>query len=127
MIFLDLDDLLHVAGRTLGEDPVVRDHGLLESALARPQASAFGQDAYADLHEKAAALLHSLARNHALVDGNKRLALAATIAFLGINGLRLTLSDDHAYELVIAVASGELNDVPSIAAVLRANTAPRQS
>jgi death on curing protein len=127
VIFLDLDDLLHVAGRTLGEDPVVRDHGLLESALARPQASAFGQDAYADLHEKAAALLHSLARNHALVDGNKRLALAATIAFLGINGLRLTLSDDHAYELVIAVASGELNDVPSIATVLRANTAPRQS
>lgn len=127
MIFLDLDDLLHVAARTLGGDPVIRDHGLLESALARPRASAFGRDAYADLHEKAAALLHSLARNHALVDGNKRLALAATIAFLGINGLRLTLGNDHAYELVIAVATGELDDVPSIAAVLRTNTALRRS
>jgi len=127
VIFLDLDDLLHVAARTLGGDPVIRDHGLLESALARPRASAFGRDAYADLHEKAAALLHSLARNHALVDGNKRLALAATIAFLGINGLRLTLGNDHAYELVIAVATGELDDVPSIAAVLRTNTALRRS
>jgi len=126
VIFLDLDDLLRVAARTLGGDPVVRDHGLLETALARPRASAFGRDAYADLHEKAAAQLHSLARNHALVDGNKRLALAATIAFLGINGLRLTLSNDHAYELVIAVATGELDDVPSIAAVLRANTALRR-
>ncbi len=125
MIFLDLDDLLYIAGRTLGSDPLVRDHGLLESALARPQASAFGQDAYSDLHEKAAALLHSLARNHALVDGNTRLALAATIVFLGINGLRLTLSDDRAYELVIAIAAGELDDVSSIASVLRANALPR--
>lgn len=81
MIFLDLDALMHVAQRTLGTEPDVRDLGLLESALARPQASAFGQDAYGDIHEKAAALLHSLARNHALIDGNKRLALGATIAF----------------------------------------------
>lgn len=127
MIFLDLDDLLRVAARALGGEPVIRDHGLLESALARPRASAFGRDAYADLHEKAAALLHSLARNHALVDGNKRLALAATIALLGINGLRLTLSNDHAYELVIAVATGELDDVPNIAVILRPNTVPRRS
>ena len=81
MIFLDLEDLLHIARRTLGIEPVVRDHGLPESALARPQASAFGADAYPSIEEKAAALLHSLARNHALADGNKRLALAATIAF----------------------------------------------
>ncbi|MEJ7714281.1 MAG: type II toxin-antitoxin system death-on-curing family toxin [Thermoleophilaceae bacterium] len=118
MIFLDLDDLLHVAERTLGGRPEVRDHGLLESALARPQASAFGQDAYPTIHEKAAALLHSLARNHALVDGNKRLALAGTIAFYGMNGLRLTLSNDEAYELVIDVARGELDDVASVAAAL---------
>jgi len=127
VIFLDLDDLLRVAARTLGGPPVIRDHGLLESALARPRASAFGRDAYADLHHKAAALLHSLARNHALVDGNKRLALAATIAFLGINGLRLTLSNDHAYELVIAVATGELDDVSSIATILRTHTGLRRS
>lgn len=118
MIFLDIEALLHVAERTLGTEPDVRDHGLLESALARPQASALGRDAYPSIHEKAAALLHSLARNHALVDGNKRLALAATLAFYGVNGLRLTLSNDEAYELVVGVAAGRPDDVPTIAAVL---------
>ena len=118
MIFLDLDDLLYIAERTLGSAPEVRDHGLLESALARPQATAFGEDAYAGMHEKAAALLHSLAANHALVDGNKRLALAAVIAFYGMNDLRLTLTNDEAYDLVIGVAGGDLDDVAQIAAVL---------
>ena len=125
MIFLDLDELLHVAARTLGAEPKVRDLGLLESALVRPQASAFGKDAYPTIHQKAAALLHSLARNHALVDGNKRLALAATIAFYGMNGIRLTLTNDRAYDLVIDVASGEHKDVPTIASVLEASTEPR--
>lgn len=124
MIFLDLESLLHVASRTLGGDPAVRDYGLLESALARPQASAFGEDAYPDIHQKAAALLHSLARNHALVDGNKRIALAATIAFLGMNGIRLTLSNDEAYDLVMSVATGALEDVSSIAAALQAGSEP---
>jgi death on curing protein len=104
----------------------VRDHGLLESALARPRATVFGDDAYASIHEKAAALLHSLARNHALVDGNKRLALAGTIAFYGVNGLRLTLTNDEAYELVIRVSSGQLDDVDAIATVLRKSTRPRR-
>jgi death-on-curing protein len=122
VIFLDLEDLVHVARRTLGAEPAVRDWGLLESALARPQASAFGADAYSDIEEKTAALLHSLARNHALVDGNKRLALAATIAFLGINGHRLTFTNDEVYDFVIAVATGELDDVSEIAAVIRAHT-----
>ncbi len=126
MIYLDLDSLLRVAARTLGGEPAIRDHGLLESVLARPQASAFGQDAYPDLATKAAALLHSLARNRALVDGNKRLALAATIAFLGINGRRLTLSNDEAYELVIAIATGSLDDVTDIAEVLRERTTARR-
>lgn len=127
MILLRLDELLHVAERTLGGPPEVRDVGLLESALARPRATAFGQDAYPALHDKAAALLHSLARNHALVDGNKRLALAGTLAFLGVNGWRLTLTNDEAYDFVIAVATGELDDVASIAAVLVRGTAPRRS
>ncbi len=126
MIYLDLDSLLHIAARTLGGEPVIRDYGLLESALARPRASAFGEDAYPDLFAKAAALLHSLARNHALVDGNKRLALAATIAFLGINGHRLTLSNDEAYDLVIAVATGALDDVAEIAKVLCERARPRR-
>lgn len=121
MIHLDLDDLLHVAARTLGTVEV-RDIGLLEAALARPQATAFGDDAYPSIHGKAAALLHSLARNHALVDGNERLALAGTIAFYGLNGGRLTLSNDEAYELVMAVAAGEQDDVESIAARLAAGT-----
>jgi death on curing protein len=115
VIFLELEDLLHVARRTLGGEPVIRDHGLLESALARPKASAFGADAYPTLEEKAGALLHSLARNHALVDGNKRLALAATIAFVGLNGRRLTFSNDQAYDFVIAVATGALDEVSAIA------------
>lgn len=125
MIFLDLDALMHVAQRTLGTEPDVRDLGLLESALARPQASAFGQDAYGDIHEKAAALLHSLARNHALIDGNKRLALGATIAFYGMNGKRLTLTNDQAYNLVMDIAGGKRDDVGSIAAILGRGTRDR--
>ena len=121
MIHLDLDDLLHVAARTLGTVEV-RDAGLLESALARPRSTAFGKDAYPSIHGKAAALLHSIARNHALVDGNKRLALAATIAFYGLNGVRLTLTNDEAYDLVIAVAAGEINDVETIATRLEGGT-----
>ena len=74
-----ITDLLHVAERTLGADYAVRDYGLLEAAPARPQATAFGKDAYLDLDAKAAAPLHSVARDHALVDGDKRLALAAVI------------------------------------------------
>ncbi|MFY9889699.1 MAG: type II toxin-antitoxin system death-on-curing family toxin [Streptosporangiaceae bacterium] len=122
MIYLTLPELLHVADRTLGGEPKVRDIGLLESALARPQATAFGADAYPDLDAKAAALLHSLARNHALVDGNKRLALAGVIAFYGLNGRRLTLSNDEAYDLVIAVADGSLDAVEQIAVRLARST-----
>jgi death on curing protein len=119
VIFLDLESVLHVATRTLGGPPEIRDRGLLQAALLRPQTTAFGEDAYADIHDKAAALIHSLARNHALVDGNKRLSLAATIAFYGMNGIQLTFTNDEAYDFVIAVATGRLDDVLSIAAVLR--------
>jgi death-on-curing protein len=125
VIYLTLPELVHIAERTLGGDVVVRDHGLLESALARPQATVFGADAYGSVEEKTAALLHSLARNHALVDGNKRLALAAAIAFLGVNGCRLTFSNDQAYDLVIAVAAGELDEVPTIADHIRHATETR--
>jgi death-on-curing protein len=122
VIYLDLDDLLHVAARTLGEVQV-RDIGLLESALARPRATAFGEDAYPSMHGKAAALLHSLARTQAMIDGNKRLALAATIAFYGLNGFRLTRSNEEAYDLVIAVSTGELDDVEAISGRLESGTA----
>jgi death-on-curing protein len=124
VIYLTLPELLHLAERALGSEPLVRDIGLLESALARPQASAFGSDAYPDLDAKAAALLHSLARHHGLVDGNKRLALAATIAFYGVNGRRLALSNDEAYELVVAVAAGTLDAVEAIVGRLARATEP---
>ena len=114
MIFLEVEDLLHIAERIL-PSVQVRDLGLLAAAVARPHASAFGEDAYPSVHQKAAALLHSLVRNHALVDGNKRLGLASLIAFYGMNGLRLTFSNDEAYELVMAVAAGDLDDVALIA------------
>ena len=124
MIYLTLAELLYVAERTLGPDYAVRDYGLLEAAVARPQATVFGKDAYPDLDAKAAALLHSVARNHALIDGNKRLALSSIIAFYGLNGRRLTLTNDDAYDLVISVASGELDSVDEIAAVPRQATRP---
>jgi death-on-curing protein len=127
VIYLTLPELLHIAGRTLGSEPDVRDYGLLESAAARPRATAFGGDAYPDLDAKAAALLHSLARNHALVDGNKRLALAAVIAFYGVNGRRLILTNDVAYDLVIDVATGALDSVDDIAARLGTATQSRSS
>ena len=122
MIYLALAELLQVADRVLGGDVQVRDHGLLESALARPRATVFGKDAYPSLDEKAAALLHSLARNHALVDGNKRLALGALIVFYGLNGRRLTLTNDGAYDLVMAVAAGALDTVGEIGHVLAGAT-----
>ena len=117
MIYLDLTELLHVAERTLGQAEV-RDAGLLESTLARPRATAFGQDAYPDLEHKAAALTQSITKNHALIDGNKRLALAALIAFLGVNGYRLTFTNDAAYDFIIDIASGTLDQVDAIASVL---------
>lgn len=125
MIYLTPPELLHIAERALGGEPTVRDHGLLESAAARPRATAFGGDVYPDLDTKAAALLDSLARNHALVDGNKRLALAAIIAFYGVNGRRLTLTNDEAYEFIIDVAAGRLDSVDGIAARLRTATEAR--
>ncbi len=114
MRYLDIEDVLHIARRTIGAVEV-RDIGLLESAVARPATTVFGADAYVRLDEKAAALVQSVALNHALVDGNKRLALASLVAFLGLNGRRLTLDNDGAYDLIIAVVTGGLADVTAIA------------
>ena len=117
--FLDLAALLRVARRACSGPVEVRDAGLLESALARPRASVLGQDAYPDVHTKAAALLHSLVLNHAPVDGNKRLGWLAPVVFLWINGWDVRAPDDDAFELVMAVASGHLDDVEKIAQRLR--------
>ena len=104
--YLDLEDLLAIT-RLLQVGPV-RDIGLLEAACARPAATAFGEDAYAALEDKAAALLHSLARNHALVDGNKRVAWLATLVFLDLNRRTVALDDEDAFRLVMDVAAGSL-------------------
>jgi death on curing protein len=117
--YLDMEDLLLIAHDAVDGEISVRDHGLLASTLARPPTTVFGADAYPDLPTKAAALLHSLACDHALVDGNKRLAWLATYVFMDINGHRLHASTDEVVGLVLAVAAGELRDVEAIADRLR--------
>lgn len=118
--YLDLDDLVKIARHAIGEDVAIKDVGLLESALARPRASAFGRDAYPDLHLKAAALFQSLARNHALVDGNKRLAWTACRTFLAINGQWISATENERFDLVIRVSTGVQGDIQTIAEQLRA-------
>ena len=108
MEHLTVEDLLSIAEEVLGA-PVVRDIGLLDSAAHRPQASAFGQDAYPTIPEKAAALLEAVLGHHPLVDGNKRLGWAAAAVFYDLNGFDLDPpSVDEAVELVVAVAAGHL-------------------
>ncbi|KUH95762.1 Fic family protein [Mycobacterium sp. IS-3022] len=118
-VCLDLDDLLLVAARAVADNVVVRDYGLLESAVARPRTTVAGTEVYSDIHTKAGALLHSLCRNHALLDGNKRLAWTACQVFLGLTGEWVTASEDDRFNLMIAVASGVIDDVDEIAAQLR--------
>lgn len=110
--YLDLEDLL-ILVRKLGAGPV-RDVGLLESAAARPRTSLFGDDAYPTIELKAAALMHSICKNHGLVDGNKRLALLATVTFLRMNGRGFAMTQDEAFEFTMRVADGSA-DVPEIA------------
>ncbi|MGA8979816.1 MAG: type II toxin-antitoxin system death-on-curing family toxin [Pedococcus sp.] len=104
-VYLTLEDLLMLSS-DLAVGPV-RDLGLLDAAAHRPQAVLYGQDAYPDLDTKAAVLLDSIVRNHALVDGNKRLGWLATVVFYGLNGVTLDAPDDSAYELVMALARSE--------------------
>lgn len=113
--YLDLEDLL-VLTSDLGAGPV-SDPGLLESAAARPRTSVFGDDAYPSLFQKAAALLHSICKNHALVDGNKRLAWLAADVFLRINDVVIDMPDDEAFSLMIRVADGRA-DLAAIAQAL---------
>lgn len=112
--YLSVADLVEIAVGVVGEVGI-RDRGLLASAAGRPQSTAFGEDAYPRFADKAAALMHSLARNHALADGNKRLAWAATRVFCLLNGHDLDFAVDAAELLVLAVARGEL-EVADIAA-----------
>ena len=117
--YLDVEDLIELATMLLGGPPAVRDAGLLGSAAARPQTTSSVTDAYPDIWSKAAALLQSVVKNHALVDGNKRLGWLATAVFLEINGVGAsTAPNEQVYELVIDVAA-EHRSVGEIASRLR--------
>lgn len=113
--YLSLDDLIELTTLLMGDPPPIRDIGLLGAAAARPKTSAFGEDAYPDIWTKAAALLQSVVKNHALIDGNKRLAWMSTAVFLEINGVSVTgASNNDVYTLVMDLAAGDF-DVASIA------------
>jgi death-on-curing protein len=104
--YLTTEDLLAIA-EELGA-LTVRDFGLLDSAAHRPQATAFGDDAYPELNTKAAVLLESIVRNHPLVDGNKRLSWVAVVVFYRLNGIAVHAPEDPAYDLIIGVAEGRV-------------------
>jgi death on curing protein len=110
--FLTLDDMLEIARGVLPEVQI-RDIGLLQSACARPQTTVFGDPAYPSLSGQAAALIHSLARNKALVDGNKRLAWSGMKVFLLMNDVALSYTVNDAEQFVLQIARGEI-DVPDI-------------
>ena len=117
--YLEVEDLVELARRLLGDPPPIRDLGLLGAAAARPQASAFGEDAYLDVWSKAGALLHSIVSNHPLIDGNKRLGWLATAVFLELNEASVsTAADDDVYDLVMSVATSSPS-IEEIAAALR--------
>jgi death-on-curing protein len=111
--YLELDELLHMI--KVAELGPIRDVGLLEAALARPATTVYGVDAYPDLVHKAAALMHSIVKNHALMDGNKRLGWLAAVVFVGFNGYRVAMEQDEAFTLTWEVADGTRDTVEKIA------------
>ncbi len=113
MIYLELDDVLAIACEVLGleADEILRvtDLGLADSAVARPQAGFGDEEFYPTIEAKAASLLFGIARNHAFIDGNKRIAVLATLQFLNSNGLDLDLTPvEEAFKTVIRVAKGDM-------------------
>lgn len=121
-----MHDVLYLHALEVGPDVPLRDRGLLESAIARPQQSAFGEDAYPTLHLKAAALLQSLAQNQPFEDGNKRVAVLATFVFLGLNGLDVEIDDGSVVALMIDIAVVPLT-IEQIAERLQRWTVPKSA
>ena len=119
--YLNIVELIIINEELIGGRSQLRDVDLLESAVLRPMTSAFGEDAYLTIHDKAAALFHSLSRNHAFVDGNKRTSVLATILFLQLNGYTVTWDETEALNFVLKVAQGE-TDWDVIADWLQANS-----
>ena len=117
--YLTLEDLIAAAETAVGRPAEVRDIGMLQAAAARPQATAFGEDAYRDLYAKAAALLHSIVTGRPLAAGNEALGWVAVRLFYRMNDADIGPAQDEAYDLVAAVASGDLPEVAPIAEALR--------
>ena len=110
--FLSRETVLRIHARQIEKfsgTSGLRDSGLLESALAQPQATFGGWLLHSTIHDQAAAYLYRLAKNHPLIDGNKRTAFAAMDTFLRLNGYALALTDEQAYELVLQVAQSEID------------------
>ncbi len=123
MKYLSLDEVMHLAGTPglIPGGPIVRDLGLLGSAVARPQTTLLDQDAYPDLWSKTAALCDSISNTQPLLDGNKRLAWMCTVAFLAINGIDpFGVSTDNGEEFVMSFSQGQHLTIDDIAARLRA-------
>jgi len=119
--YLTAEDLIVLAEVILGQKPLVREPGLLAAAAARPSTVVFGEVAYPTLFGKAAALLFSVCQHHTLIDGNKRLAWAAAVTFLALNGHPVPDVDvDAAETFMFSVASGEFTEVAQIEERLRA-------
>ncbi|MFD6951968.1 death-on-curing protein [Nocardiopsis sp. TSRI0078] len=118
--YLTKADISAIIDATLPPYVTMRDIGQLHAALLRPRTTAFGDDAYPDPWQKSAALMQSILIGHPLSDGNKRLAWTSAKVFLRLNGQKVGSPDqDAAYDLVIAVTTGDLVDVPEIAERLR--------
>ncbi|QOV88721.1 type II toxin-antitoxin system death-on-curing family toxin [Humisphaera borealis] len=110
--FLTADEVLELHEDQIdryGGSAGVRDFGLLESALAMPQQTAFGHRLHDDVPAMAAAYLYHLVRNHAFVDGNKRIGALACDQFLFLNDLDLTLTEEQLVQCVLAVATGKMS------------------
>ena len=121
MRYLTVEEVLVINARVMGGKHVLRDAGLLESAVARPQASAFGADAYPDLVSKAGALLHSLVLNHAFAEGNKRTAVLAMVVFVDLNGWVVNWDQGEALDFILRLADGKVG-LSEVIAFLRQRT-----
>ncbi|WP_151775125.1 type II toxin-antitoxin system death-on-curing family toxin [Streptomyces abyssomicinicus] len=119
VVYLSSENVLEIADAAVDDQQVrLRDVGLLESAVHRPSAAMFGEEAYPGLLEKAAALLQSLAVNRPFVDGDKRTAWVSCMVFLAINGVQLRPDIDAGERLVIAVSTGRMEELKDIAQAL---------
>ncbi len=124
--YLNTVELIIINEELIGHQSQLRDVDLLEAAVLRPQASAFGEDAYPTISEKAAAFFHSLSRNHAFVDGNKRTSTVAVLLFLELNGYRVTWEPQAALEFILDISTG-IHDIAAITQWLTAHIAPVQA